>query len=97
MSIGINEASITTELSTLSYCLIMIPVKVADIISINNHMILCLAREYTDESRYSSSDGARAFIFAKSSSFSSSIISSMSSIVIIPTSLFSLSVTGMEK
>ena len=43
ISIGINEESITTDCSTSSYLLIILPVNVAEIISTINQLILCLA------------------------------------------------------
>ena len=94
MSIGIKAVSTTYAANASSKCVIIAPVKVADIISNNSHGILFFHVSNTPVLMYVLSLGVIAAIFSISSVVSSSIMSKISSIVIIPTNLFSESTTG---
>ncbi len=95
--IGMDAVRPVTTASISSNEEIIEPVRVAEIMRTKSQPILFLTRVKTGVLRYSSSDGKRAAIFSKSSVVSSSMISKMSSIVTIPTSLFSLSTTGTAR
>ena len=71
--------------STFSKWVIIMPVNVAEIIRISSHGRRFFASVTTLVLRYSSSEGSMAAIFSKSSVFSSSMTSTMSSTVMMPT------------
>ena len=62
----------------------IMPVKMAEIIKNSSHGMRFLASVRTPVLRYSSSEGSMAAIFSKSSVFSSSMTSTMSSMVMMP-------------
>ena len=100
MSMGMHEVSATPSVpqstSALSKWEMIRPVNVAEIIRKNSQGSLFFARLSTPVRRYSSSEWRMAAIFSKSSVFSSSMTSITSSTVMMPTSLPSLSTTGMD-
>ena len=67
----------------------------AESMSTSSHTMRFLASVSTGVLRYVSSDGAIPAMISKSSVFSSWMTSTASSIVMMPTSRFSLSTTGM--
>ena len=95
ISIGINAVSTTYLLNAFSNDVMMLPVKVAEIINSKSHGILFLYASKTVVFKYGLSDGITAAIFSISSVVSSSRMSTTSSTVMMPTSLSSLSTTGM--
>ena len=96
VSIGMNAVSTTAPASTDSKLVMIVEDSVAEIIMIISHGRRCATRCMTPASMYSSSEGIMAAIFLMSSVFSSVMTSTISSMVMMPTSRFSLSVTAME-
>ena len=95
ISMGMKAARIAAWLIRFWQRPMMAPVNVAEIIRTRSQTILFRARRKMLVFRYSSSDGFRAAIFSKSSVFSASMTSTISSMVMMPTMRSSLSTTGM--
>ncbi len=97
ISIGIKLTRIGITAKAASYRAKIPPVIMLLTISTSSHKILFFASSKTPVFKYGFSLGCMAAIFWKSSVASSSSTSTISSMVTIPTSRFSLSTTGRER